>query len=262
MSTAWTSARMVARWAVSSRWYWAKTQLEMYIGSRTKSAESGPYELRQSTAIISPASACTRWGPRARGSRVRQERSTGCPSAAARMRQSRAVSTREKVTAAAPTGSRAYGRSGVAAPPRVAGPPSSVWVQEAAQQARASWAARQVLRAAKGGRSTRPASDATAATSAAAGGGSRKAAAGSRGRNDPAPVRTEPGSKRRPTASQARQRAASRAAVRQGTVASGRRAGRAQQAAQTTAARMQTRAAAGVPLTPALAPRWSLEAPR
>ncbi len=42
MSTAWTSALMVLRWAACRRWYCAKTQHEMYIGSRTTSADSGP----------------------------------------------------------------------------------------------------------------------------------------------------------------------------------------------------------------------------
>ena len=79
MSTAWTSARIVAWWAARSRWYCAKTQQEMYIGSRTSSAATGPYGLRHRTAIISPASPCTQCGASERGSSPRQAVRSGQP---------------------------------------------------------------------------------------------------------------------------------------------------------------------------------------
>lgn len=104
MSTACTSALMVARWAACSRWYWAKTQQEMYIGSRTISAESGPCGPRHRTAIISPASPCTRCAPSERGSSPLQARRRGSRSAATRMEPSSAVSTRLKARAAAQAG--------------------------------------------------------------------------------------------------------------------------------------------------------------
>ncbi len=136
MSTACTRALIVARCAPCSRWYWAKTQQEMYIGSRTKSAASGPYELFHRIAIISPARPCTRCGPSERGSSPLQARRRGSCSAAARMDPSRAVSTRLKTSAAAQAGSRAYGSSGSLPgpdPPSAAGPPSRECTDEAAQ---------------------------------------------------------------------------------------------------------------------------------
>lgn len=42
MSTAWTSARMVAWWAARSRWYCANAHHETHIGNSTSSAAMGP----------------------------------------------------------------------------------------------------------------------------------------------------------------------------------------------------------------------------
>ena len=75
-------------------------------------------ELCQRTAIISPASACTRCGPSASGpSSPRQACRTATRSAVTRIPPSSAASTRLKTSAVAQGGSRAYGRSGTA-PPR------------------------------------------------------------------------------------------------------------------------------------------------
>lgn len=210
MSTACTRALMVARWAACSRWYWAKTQQEMYIGSRTMSADSGPYGPRHRTAIISPASPCTRCGPSERAGSPLQARRTGSRSAATRIEPSSAVRTRLNTRAAAQAGSSAYGRSGsrsepLPAAPRVTVPPSRPWTDEAARTVTASCAARQTRRAVAGGVSTRPASEPGIATRAAAAGGSRKAAASSSGKNDPARIGTElPKKGQRPGSSQTR----------------------------------------------------------
>ena len=104
MSTAWTRARIVSWWAARSRWYWANTQQEMYIGSSTSSAATGPYGLRHRTAIIRPASPCTATGARARGKSPRQAPRSGTRSASARMPPSRRVRTRQKVEHRGPGG--------------------------------------------------------------------------------------------------------------------------------------------------------------
>ncbi len=242
MSTAWTRARMVARCAACCRWYWAKTQQEMYIGRSTTSADTGPYGLRHSTAIISPARAWTRCGPTEAWS-PRQACRGGTRSAVARIPPSRAARTVLKTSAVAQAGSRAYGRPGAArppGPPRLAGPSRSAYAHEADPMASASWAARHTRRAATGGCSTRPASDPGMETRAAAAGGSRKTAASSSGKKDPAPAGREPPEKgkKRAGSSQARQSAARRASVPQGVSAPGVRAGSAQSPAPVDAPRM------------------------
>ncbi len=98
---------MVAWWAARSRWYWAKTQQETYIGSRTRSAATGPYGLRQSTAIISPARPCTATGASERAKSPCQAPRTGARSARARIPPSRTVSAALKVSTAAPAGTSA-----------------------------------------------------------------------------------------------------------------------------------------------------------
>ncbi len=245
---------MVARWAARSRWYWAKTQQEMYMGRSTKRPATGPWPLRHRTPIISPARPCTRCGASARPRSPRQAARGGGPSTVARMPPSRAVRTRQRARAAAPAGSSAYGRSGASRSfPRAAGPPRAPAAWAAAQTARAVAAARQARRGAAGGSSTRARRLPGTAASAAAAGGRSSAAARRTGKKEPVPRGTEPPSARpgrgqRAGSSQSAYRAARSAIVPQG--APGRSAGRTHAPAASRAQPMYARAAGGMVFTP------------
>ena len=202
MSTACTSARMVAWWAARSRWYCAKTQQEMYIGSSTKQrgdaartgcATAPPSSARRARAPVRPGAAGEQPAP---GGAQRQPLGRDEDAAV-----QRGQDERRRASAAAPAGTRPYGKSDRGAVPRSRRTqPRTPGPGRARRRGRAG-RPRQTRRAEAGRGSTRASSAPGSATSAAAAGGSRKTAASSTGKKRaeaPAP----PGI-RRPTAGSA-----------------------------------------------------------